>query len=248
MSEYYKPFRESLKENPQNVRDVINAISNGDTKMDSCFIDTILGIPNLQETHGREYLSSDHLSTLDMYSETDFIYEGTSYHTIRKIFEKLEPQQDDIIYDIGSGYGRFCFYGALTTDAKFKGIETVAGRYEKTQNIKKDFDISNVEFINRNVVNVDLSYGNIFYMFNPFYPDGAGTLSSVERMLSVVARKKPITVVTASMRGYFPQALRDSFEKVDEINAGFAPVEFFHSTDMQIASNGKVQSISNKEL
>lgn len=248
MSEYYRPSRESLRKNPKDVREMLKVIDRTEGMMDSNLIDSILGIPTFENTNGREYLSLNDKISPDIFLDNQFIYEGTSYHNIRQILHHLKPGIEDVVYDLGSGYGRFCLYGALTTDAIFKGVEAVKKRYEVTQQIKNGLDISNVEFIPRNILSADLSKGNIFYMANPFYPTGARTQKEVERILSVVAMKKPITVVTSSMKNSFPISFKDNFQKVDEINAGFAPIEIFHSTGAQIPPSNLDRRSRNRAL
>ena len=248
MSEYYKPSQESLSEKSKDVREVMQAIDRSEGMMDSALIDSILGIPTFKATNGREYLALKDKVSPDMFSDNKFIYEGTSYHNIRQILHHLKPGAEDIVFDLGSGYGRFCLYGALTTDATFKGVEAVKKRYEVTQKIKSDLDISNVEFIPRNILSTDLSKGDIFYMANPFYPTGTRTQKEVEKILSVVAMKRPITVVTSSMRNSFPIAFKENFQKEDEINAGFAPIEIFRSTGAQISPERRVSSVRNRAL
>lgn len=230
MSEYYRPFQDSLAENPQDLKDVMMAIDQGKGSMDACFIDSILGIPRIPGVMGREFVQPDEAVATDTFFDTDFIYEGTKYPRIRQILHELNPTPNDVVYDVGSGYGRFCLYGALTTEATFKGVEAVSARFETAMSIKDKLHIPNVDFVNRNVVDADLSDGTIFYLFNPFYPYGARTQVTFEAILRDLAKEKQITVVTASMKNRFPLAMKKTFEKVGEINPGLNQVEIFNST------------------
>lgn len=229
MSECYRPFLEHLGSNPNDLRDVMQAVDRGKS-MDERFIDEMLGIPRFGTTMNREFLGEGENFNPNSFTDTAYVYEGTKYPLIRKILHEIQPKKDDIIYDIGSGYGRFCMYGALTTEATFKGVEAVETRHQKAVESKEALGVSNVEFLNANALDVDYSDGTIFYLFNPFYPFGARTQMTLEAMLWSVAKVKPIIVVTASMPGRFPLGLKKTFKKVGDLKHGSNPVEIFQST------------------
>lgn len=221
MSEVYQPLHEALAQEPQNLRDMFRAIDGSEGKLDNCFMDAALGIPRITNSFGREYLSID-TNRPEQGISMDYIYEGTAYRVIRDIMHEIRPTTDDTVYDIGSGYGRFSLYGALTTDATFKGIELVTARHKKAQSIKNKFGISNVKFINQDVLDADMSDGTIFYMFNPFFPFNNDIQYAVENKLRQIADKKPITVVTYAMleEFEFPKMYPDRFHQTGGSKTG----------------------------
>jgi len=239
MSEIYQPFQESLARQPQDLRDVFCAVNQSDGKIDDCFLDTILGIPRLRHL-GKEFINETDFPQPDI-TFMDFIYEGTAYRLIRDILHKIKPTEQDVVYDIGSGYGRFALYGALTTDAQFKGIEFVTSRYDKATEIKKRFVIGNAAFINENVLDVDMSDGTIFYMFNPFYPRGNSTQYAVENELRKIADAKPITVVTYAMTNEFkfPYLFEDRFQFAGNVRSSRSPINIFRSTPPGFSDGSK---------
>lgn len=227
MSEFYQPLREALALEPKNLREMLGAIDTSHGKIDECFVDSVLGIPRFPG-QGREFPDSN--SARASHGFFEFVYEGTPYNVIRDILHTVRPTKDDTVYDIGSGYGRFCLYGALTSEATFKGIEAIEKRHEKAVEIKDNFKIPNVDFINENVLEAGISDGTIFYLFNPFYPDIGRTQTAFEAMLRQVAKDHPVTVVTACLEGRFPLRMKQSFEKVEELGTKRIPVEIFRST------------------
>jgi hypothetical protein len=40
-------------------------------------------------------------------------YDPIPYNLVRRVMRVLRPTNSDIFYDVGAGYGRFLFYGAL---------------------------------------------------------------------------------------------------------------------------------------
>lgn len=213
MSERYRPLSEALSQSPQDLRVMMRAIDKSNRSIDTCFVDSVLGIPIIRG-RGREYIGME--DNLQDHDSFDFIYEGTKYNSAREILHKVKPQKDDVVYDLGSGYGRFCFYGSLTTDAAFKGIEIVERRVKAANSIKERFGIDNLTFTQGDVTEQDFSDGTIFYLFNPFYPQGYSAQKRTERALRDLARKKPITIVTHHMKGMYSFYLGEELEVVED--------------------------------
>lgn len=119
-----------------------------------------------------------------------------------KDFLRLFNQEEgDVVYDLGCGYGRAVFTGALThPSTTFKGIEFVADRVKDANEVRERLGLANAQFICRNVRDRDMDFsdGNIFYMFNPF---STSTLMEVMAKLSVIGREKRILVATYWMGG-----------------------------------------------
>ena len=116
----------------------------------------------------------------------------TEYKVLQNLFNHLKLSPKDVVYDLGSGYGRFLFYGAsLYPDIKFKGVEIVNERAEETVAITKKGQFGNITIINKDVLNTDLSEGTVFYMFNPFKE----IIFTVMETLRKVARKHDVTIV-----------------------------------------------------
>ena len=72
------------------------------------------------------------------------------------------------VLDIGSGAGKFCVMGALMSKARFTGIERREDLVEAAEKLKKDIGVTNVTFINEDIVNVDFKAYHAFYYYNPF--------------------------------------------------------------------------------
>lgn len=92
----------------------------------------------------------------------------TSVFLAQKAAAYLVKSPNDKILDIGSGTGKFCLVGALSTSGQFTGVEyrkyqSDIGQYVATQNA-----ISNAHFINANILDVTFDEFTGFYMFNPF--------------------------------------------------------------------------------
>lgn len=75
---------------------------------------------------------------------------------------------DRRVLDIGSGCGKFCLVASLTGPGQFVGAE----RRKYLSEIAKESALrlgSGAKFANLDVFDVDWSYYDAFYLFNPFY-------------------------------------------------------------------------------
>lgn len=104
---------------------MLGAIDASPFEPEDCFVDTLLGIPyidgGIEEDTGTQYINRYN------YPERSK-YQGTDYQVTRYLLNKVKPGPQDIVYDLGCGYGRVILYGALTTEARYRGIEIVGER------------------------------------------------------------------------------------------------------------------------
>jgi len=128
------------------------------------------------------------------YGNEQYEYQGAPYEFIADFLHVLDLGSEDVLYDLGSGYGRIPLYAALTTGCgTCRGIEIVPERVKISQNAARELLLSNVEFVQGNVLNCDFSDGNIFFLFNPF---NWKTLEKVGEKFKIISSKKRIKIVT----------------------------------------------------
>jgi SAM-dependent methyltransferase len=72
------------------------------------------------------------------------------------------------VLDVGCGPGKFCLIGAARHSVPFAGIDQRLHLLLEGQAIAKSERISNLEFIHGNMVDLDWSDYNAFYLYNPF--------------------------------------------------------------------------------
>ena len=72
------------------------------------------------------------------------------------------------VLDIGCGSGKFCLIGAATQTVSFAGIDQRHHLLLEGEAIARSANISNVEFIHGNMMDLDWSDYNAFYLYNPF--------------------------------------------------------------------------------
>jgi SAM-dependent methyltransferase len=129
------------------------------------------------------------------------IYSPTPYDVIRNTMRALNPSSRDTFYDLGAGYGRVLFYGALTHSATFRGIELVRDRVHEANRVKRALALRTLDFRQGNAQTADFSDGNIFFLFNPFFLE---VLSVVGLRLRRLATHRQIQIVSvANSNQYF---------------------------------------------
>lgn len=72
------------------------------------------------------------------------------------------------VLDVGSGVGKFCIVGALTTSARFVGVEQRESLVTVARGIAEALAVPRVEFVTGNLDAVDWRDFHAVYMFNPF--------------------------------------------------------------------------------
>lgn len=92
----------------------------------------------------------------------------TSVFISQRATQFLVKDENTHILDIGSGTGKFCLVGAVCTDAHFTGVEYRQLQHEIANECAIRYDISNVHFVQANILDVNFKDYNAFYIFNPF--------------------------------------------------------------------------------
>ncbi len=93
----------------------------------------------------------------------------TPIDVAKKAGEWLTELNAKRILDIGAGVGKFCIAGANQSSSHFYGIEHRASIAKIGNQIAKHFEISNATILHSNILDIDFSNYDAFYLFNPFY-------------------------------------------------------------------------------
>lgn len=111
----------------------------------------------------------------------------TSVEVARKAAEFLVTKPGAKVLDIGSGVGKFCLIGAMTTPGFFYGVEYRKDLVKISKKIISDKNISNVEFIHSNITDIDFSKYDAFYFYNSFYEN-----LDIERKIDLKIKVSPL--------------------------------------------------------
>ena len=119
-------------------------------------------------------------------------YQPTPASVILELVERINQQETDVFYDLGSGLGKVTLLVHLLTTVKSVGVE-----YQPTFCTYADEQIARlglrekVEYLNCDARDVDYAAGNIFFLFNPF---GGTIFDTVLENIQAVASQKAIII------------------------------------------------------
>jgi hypothetical protein len=209
--EYFDDVKERLKESIGNKEDILkimkDLVAESGTGADEA-IDRLLGIVG---TPHKESMDDDHEKVF---------YQPTNIDHLLPLMENQTFSKDDVFYDLGSGLGRVPILMNLTTGVKAKGVEYESAYAKKAQTIADDLKLKDVQFINKDIREVDISDGTVFFMFNPFT---GSILKDTMEKLRVIAEKKKIKIYSLNQRISEPW-----LREVDDKSLGYG-IELFES-------------------
>lgn len=175
---------------PDSQRSLIKFHYSSGKMMEDRVIDEFLGI-KYQETEDK--ISRDSLPAWTIVDWPKDLSQSW-FEEIRIAFKLRPPGAGDVVYDLGSGYGRYILYGAVNfPKATFKGVELVKERVQLVKSISDRLGLRNTRLIAEDVLNINLDDGSYFFLFNPF-PNHI--MDQVLKRLESLGRKKKITVIT----------------------------------------------------
>jgi len=131
----------------------------------------------------------------------------TPLHVARRAVEFLVAKdgKGTRVLDVGSGIGKVCLVGALTSGADFTGIEKREYFTRFANALSKDQSISNMRCIHGEMAALDWSSFDSFYLFNPFYENRFPTFRIDQFVcLSEARYQQLIEVVEAKLRNLRP--------------------------------------------
>lgn len=129
----------------------------------------------------------------------------TPFDVTRGLFETLDLDGDDVLFDLGCGTGRVVLYGAVVSRARFCGIEIVEERVVVAQEAVRKSGIERVTFVAGSALDHELSTPTVLYLSRPF---ADAIEAQVVTRIHDEARRRPLTVVTHRMRpGRFDPAI-----------------------------------------
>lgn len=86
------------------------------------------------------------------------------------------------VLDVGSGAGKFCLVGALTSPATFVGIEQRPNLVDQSRRIANRLLVERAQYRQGDLADLDWSEFQGFYLFNPFY-ENIGEDIRIDRMV-----------------------------------------------------------------
>jgi SAM-dependent methyltransferase len=173
---------------PDRARQRFASFHDGEA-IDERELDDALGLPAERGWPGTEYAELQR-----QHPGESIIGFATDYGQCRTLFRELQLEHDDLFVDLGCGHGRVLLYGALTTGARFRGIELVERRVSQARDAVERLGLEKRVDVHRaNALDAELSDATVLYLFRPF------SVESEQRMLERLhdeAGRRTFTVVS----------------------------------------------------
>jgi len=93
----------------------------------------------------------------------------TPVETAKRAASLLTEGLECKILDVGSGVGKFCIVGALSTPATYFGVEQRKWLVSESNYITQSLPIPRVHFLSTQMNEIDWGEFDHFYFYNPFY-------------------------------------------------------------------------------
>jgi SAM-dependent methyltransferase len=138
------------------------------------------------------------------------IYSPTYYSILKRVFDHLELEPDDVFVDLGCGKGRVCFFAAERNVKKVIGIDLDEDMLDIAKDNLRNLRIVHapVEFIRADAAAFDPIDGTVFFMYDPFgYRTVLEVIKNIKR--SFTARPRKIRII------YYAPVFRHIFDSED---------------------------------
>lgn len=144
--------------------------------------------------------ADDYLDALYGTSRLDVAAPGASTATVNlgsrasrvsDVLSVVHADADDVVFDLGSGSGKFALTFAASAGTTVRGVEFLEAPVVEARASSAALGLSNLSFDHADARDVDLSGGTIFYLYFPFRGEVAAT---VAHTLGTLARDKEVTV------------------------------------------------------
>jgi hypothetical protein len=93
----------------------------------------------------------------------------TPIHIARIATQWLTETGKVNVLDIGAGIGKFCITGAQYSNSHFYGVEYRYSLVKLAKELMDHYEISNATILHADIVKVDFSDYDAFYLYNPFF-------------------------------------------------------------------------------
>lgn len=163
------------------------------------WIDFLLALHYIwQNPHrvSREFLKHRGESNIYAFGETPLT-------TLDCIAKKCQLQSKDILFELGCGSGRTCFWLNTFVKCRVVGIDYLPKFIKKAQKIKKLVRLTQVEFIEQNFLSVDLCKATVIYLYGTCLEEKL-IEELIEKFSHLLPRTKLISV-SYPLTDYSPQ-------------------------------------------
>ncbi|HEY6324057.1 MAG TPA: class I SAM-dependent methyltransferase [Thermoanaerobaculia bacterium] len=135
------------------------------------------------------------LDLLGAYGQHRIDQADLPYWVFRELFRRLEVPEEEVLLDLGSGYGRVAFYGVLLRETRVHGIELVRERVDEALRVRDLLGLARLELTCGDAVSAPWPDTRWYCVLNSFLPS---VLPAVVERLRRCARDRRIVIASIS--------------------------------------------------
>jgi SAM-dependent methyltransferase len=103
--------------------------------------------------------------------EDPYLYGETPLTTLQHIVDECDIKQDDVVYELGCGRGRGCFWLNAFVKCRVVGIELVPIFVDIAEQVRKRYDVKDVEFQCGDIREFNYENASVIYMYGTCFDD-----------------------------------------------------------------------------
>lgn len=155
---------------------------------------------------------------LEKKGEVDiYTYGETPLTTLELICKKCQLSTMDVVFELGCGRGRTCFWIHSFIKCRVIGVDFVPVFIQKANQIKNHFELKNIEFRLEDFLKTDLKSGTVFYLYGICLSD-----ENIRRLIKRFERlPNGIKIITMSYSLLDFTSNKDHFKILDTFEAPF---------------------------
>lgn len=97
--------------------------------------------------------------------ENVYAYGETPLTSLEKIVNECRINRSDVVFELGCGRGRTCFWLRHFVGCRVVGIEQIPIFVERANDIKNKFSLSDIEFRQEDMLQTDLKGATVIYLY-----------------------------------------------------------------------------------
>lgn len=145
-----------------------------------------------------------------------YTYGETPLTTLDLIARRCNISAKDLVFELGCGRGRSCFWLSQLIGCRVVGVDYVPEFIDRAISVKEKFHLEKVEFRLEDILSTDLTGATVIYLYGTCLPDEL-ILQLIHHFMRLPIGTKIITV-SFSLIDYYPSA---PFKVVDHFPASF---------------------------
>jgi SAM-dependent methyltransferase len=123
-----------------------------------------------------------------------YTYGETPLTTLHLIAKECRILSKDLVYDLGCGPARTCFWLRLFVGCRVVGIDHLPTFIQKANRVKKWSHLSTIDFLQREITEIDLNSATVIYLYGTCLEEEV-----IEKLVHNLNGLKPNTrVITVS--------------------------------------------------